>query len=101
MRLDQLNAALPVPGRILKGDGSEEITDIAFDSGAVQWGSLFVCVTGANADGHDYAQAALLAGAEALVVERELDARGAADSRRRLPPCDGPARRAHLRQSER
>ena len=73
MRLEQLNAALPTPGRILRGEESGEITAIAFDSEAVEWGSLFVCVSGANADGHDFAQAALLAGAEALVVERELD----------------------------
>jgi UDP-N-acetylmuramoyl-L-alanyl-D-glutamate--2,6-diaminopimelate ligase len=71
MRLDQLSAGLP--GRILRGDGSEEITGIAFDSTMVEPGNLFVCVKGKSSDGHDYAQAALLAGAEALVVERELD----------------------------
>ena len=88
MRLDELTVG--IPGRLLNGDGSEEITGIAFDSAMVKWGNLFVCVTGLSSDGHDYAQAALLAGAEALVVERELDLEVpqllVPDSRRAMAP---------------
>ncbi len=73
MRLDQLSAGLPMPGRIVRGDGSVEIADVAFDSGAAGPGTLFVCVVGSNADGHDFAESALASGASALVVERELD----------------------------
>ena len=73
MRLEQLSAGLPAPGRIVRGDGSVEVVDVAFDSGAVEPGALFVCVAGSNADGHDFAESALAAGAVALVVERELD----------------------------
>jgi UDP-N-acetylmuramoyl-L-alanyl-D-glutamate--2,6-diaminopimelate ligase len=36
-------------------------------------GALFFCVTGAAADGHDFAADAVRAGAAALVVERRLD----------------------------
>ncbi len=88
MRLDQLSAGLP--GRIVNGDGSEEITGIAFESSMVEWGNLFVCVKGMSSDGHDFAQAALLGGAEALVVERELDLNApqllVPDSRRAMGP---------------
>ena len=40
---------------------------------AVAPGSLFVCVPGQRADGHDFAADAVAAGAVALVVERRLD----------------------------
>ena len=67
MTLDQLSAA--AGGRIVRGDGSEEITDIAFDNARVERGSLFVCVRGMTADGHDFAESALLAGAVALALK--------------------------------
>ncbi len=88
MRLDQLSVA--VGGRIAGGDGSAEITDVDFDSGRVRPGSLFVCVRGMSVDGHDFAAAALGAGAAALVVERELPLAVpqliVADSRRAMGP---------------
>jgi len=71
MRLDELSAG---PGaKIARGDGATEIDDIAFDSRRVSPGTLFVCVIGATADGHDFAPAVVEAGAAALVVQRELD----------------------------
>ncbi|MEO7198416.1 MAG: Mur ligase domain-containing protein, partial [Solirubrobacterales bacterium] len=88
MRLDQLSSG--IAGRIVGGDGSEEITDIAFDSARVKPGTLFVCVRGMSADGHDYAPAALDAGARALVTDHELDLEVpqivVADSRRAMGP---------------
>ena len=88
MKLDQLSAGLP--GRVVRADGSEEITDIAFDSTRVAWGALFVCVRGMSADGHEFAQAALMAGAEALVVDHELELDApqlvVADTRRAMGP---------------
>ena len=80
MRLDQLSAGLP--GRILRGDGSEEITGIAFDSITVEWGNLFVCVRGMSSDGHDFAQAAAETRALMFVerfvadIDRRLEALG-------------------------
>ena len=50
-----------------------DITDLAYDARRVTPGALFVCVTGLNADGHDFAPGAVASGAAALVVERELD----------------------------
>ena len=71
MDLEQLTAAVP-DARILGAEGGIEIDDLAFDSRRVEAGTLFVCVPGMSSDGHDFAPAALAAGASALVVEREL-----------------------------
>ena len=49
-----------------------QIADLAYDSRRVPAGSLFVCVPGGTADGHDFAAAAVEAGAVALLVERVL-----------------------------
>jgi UDP-N-acetylmuramoyl-L-alanyl-D-glutamate--2,6-diaminopimelate ligase len=50
-----------------------EVEDLAYDARAVKPGSLFFCVPGGHADGHDFAADAVAAGAVALVVERPLD----------------------------
>jgi UDP-N-acetylmuramoyl-L-alanyl-D-glutamate--2,6-diaminopimelate ligase len=70
MMLRELSAALS-PTEIV-GDGSVEITDLAYAAGGVRAGALFFCVPGSRADGHDFAPAALERGAAALVVERRL-----------------------------
>jgi len=62
-----------VPDAEPRGDTALSILDVAYDSRAVGTGALFCCVQGATADGHDFARAALDAGAAALVVERWLD----------------------------
>jgi UDP-N-acetylmuramoyl-L-alanyl-D-glutamate--2,6-diaminopimelate ligase len=48
------------------------VEGLGSDSRTVQAGDLFCCVTGANADGHDFAAEAAEAGAAALLVSREL-----------------------------
>jgi UDP-N-acetylmuramoyl-L-alanyl-D-glutamate--2,6-diaminopimelate ligase len=53
--------------------GAVEITDLAYDASRARPGAAFFCVPGARADGHDFAPAALAAGAAALVVERPLE----------------------------
>ncbi len=73
MRLADLSAALPGGALQNAGDGGEEISDVAFDSRRAGPGTLFFCVRGATADGHEFAPAVVAAGAAALVVERELD----------------------------
>ena len=52
--------------------GLVEIEDLAYDSRRVAPGTLFFCVPGLRSDGHDFAVAAVQAGAAALVVERPL-----------------------------
>lgn len=58
---------------VCRGDEQTIITGLANDSGTVQAGDLFFCISGARADGHHYANQAAAAGAVALVVERELE----------------------------
>lgn len=55
-------------------DGTDrmEITGIAFDSRKVKPGNLFVCISGFETDGHQYAKAAAEKGAIAVVAEKEL-----------------------------
>ena len=50
-----------------------DVADLAYDARSVQPGALFACVPGAKADGHDFAPAAVEAGAVALIVERPLE----------------------------
>jgi UDP-N-acetylmuramoyl-L-alanyl-D-glutamate--2,6-diaminopimelate ligase len=49
------------------------IRGVTHDSRAVVPGGLFVAVPGQHVDGHDFAEAAIRAGAAALLVERPLD----------------------------
>jgi UDP-N-acetylmuramoyl-L-alanyl-D-glutamate--2,6-diaminopimelate ligase len=56
----------------IEGDESTRIGDLAYDNRKVGAGTLFFCVPGATADGHDFAAGAVEAGAAALVVERRL-----------------------------
>jgi UDP-N-acetylmuramoyl-L-alanyl-D-glutamate--2,6-diaminopimelate ligase len=61
--------------RELTGGGAPdvEITGLAYSSGDVGPGSLFFCVRGFRADGHDFAAGAVARGAVALVCERPLE----------------------------
>jgi UDP-N-acetylmuramoyl-L-alanyl-D-glutamate--2,6-diaminopimelate ligase len=55
-----------------RGGVDVEISALAYDSRKVGPGTLFFCVPGEKVDGHEFAAAAVEAGAVALVVEREL-----------------------------
>jgi UDP-N-acetylmuramoyl-L-alanyl-D-glutamate--2,6-diaminopimelate ligase len=57
----------------VRNAAAASVSDLAYDAGAVGPGSLFVCVPGQRADGHDFAKAAVERGAVALIVERPLD----------------------------
>ncbi len=58
---------------LVTGSPEVEITSLEYDSRKVAAGSLFVCLTGFRADGHEYIPDAVQAGAAALVVERQVD----------------------------
>ncbi len=57
---------------IEKGTEDIEIKNVVMDSRKVQMGDLFVCITGAVADGHDYAAAVAECGAAAVIVEKAV-----------------------------
>jgi UDP-N-acetylmuramoyl-L-alanyl-D-glutamate--2,6-diaminopimelate ligase len=57
----------------IRGDVEVEISSLAYDSRKAGPGTLFFCVPGEKVDGHEFAAAAVEAGAAALVVERALD----------------------------
>src|SRR3954470_2395523 len=53
-------------------DADPEIARLAYSTDSVTEGTLFLCVRGFRADGHDFAPAAVERGAVALVCERPL-----------------------------
>lgn len=55
-----------------EGDPAVTVTGMEFDSRRVAAGDLLFCVPGHTSDGHDFAPAAVAAGASALCVERPL-----------------------------
>ncbi|HEU5159728.1 MAG TPA: UDP-N-acetylmuramoyl-tripeptide--D-alanyl-D-alanine ligase [Streptosporangiaceae bacterium] len=58
-------------GRLLGADGDAVVTGpVLIDSRAIEPGALFAAVRGERVDGHDYAAAAVAAGAVAALVER-------------------------------
>lgn len=57
----------------IRGDIQTDIIGIAYDSRKVKKGSLFVCISGTQQDGHAYIPAALQNGAGALLVEKNID----------------------------
>ena len=52
-------------------------TDIVYDSRKAKPGCAFVCMRGANSDGHKYAAGAAQAGAAVIVAEEPVEAPGA------------------------
>ncbi|HET8684177.1 MAG TPA: UDP-N-acetylmuramoyl-tripeptide--D-alanyl-D-alanine ligase [Micromonosporaceae bacterium] len=65
--------AAAVGGRLAGADPGVRVTGpVEFDSRAAGAGGLFVAFAGANVDGHDFAPAALAAGAVAVLGTREL-----------------------------
>jgi UDP-N-acetylmuramoyl-L-alanyl-D-glutamate--2,6-diaminopimelate ligase len=69
--LERLIAAL-APADVVRR-APTAVDDLAYDARTARRGSLFFCVPGLRADGHDFAPEAVANGAVALVVERTLD----------------------------
>jgi UDP-N-acetylmuramoyl-L-alanyl-D-glutamate--2,6-diaminopimelate ligase len=55
------------------GRAPVDVTDLAYDARDAGPGSLYFCIPGSRADGHDFAREAVSNGAAALVVQRALD----------------------------
>ena len=71
MELDRLITAAS-PAEVVN-PAAVDVADLAYDAREVAPGALFFCVPGTHADGHNFAPAAVAAGAAALVAERPLD----------------------------
>ncbi len=88
MKLEQLLTR--VNYSVISGNTDIEITDVVYDSRKVIKDCVFVCLVGAAADGHRFAQDAVDRGAAAVVVSRDdVEINGAAviltdDTRRAL-----------------
>ncbi len=72
--LEQLKATVPGPqsGEVV-GDAGTVVTAMTHDSRRATPGSLYACVRGERHDGHEFAPAALAAGAAALLVDQRLE----------------------------
>lgn len=60
--------------KVVQGSDGIEIQKLVNDSRNVEKGDVFVCVSGANVDGHEFAADVSRKGAAALIVEKEVDA---------------------------
>lgn len=63
----------------IQGTRQAEISEVVYDSRKVTKDCLFICIEGANFDGHEYAQEAAKKGAKALVVSKEVKIEGVRD----------------------
>ena len=62
--------------KLVQGDlDNREVEGIVYDSRKVFHGCLFVCVKGANFDGHEFASAVADVGAKTIVVEDDVEVR--------------------------
>lgn len=73
MRLFDLRAELP-SARLI-GDGEITVNGVSHDSRLVRPGTLFVAVAGYKSDGHDFIARASQAGASAVLVQADHEAR--------------------------
>ena len=59
---------------VRQGSDEIEVTELINDSRKVTEGSVFVCISGAVSDGHDYIEDVAEKGAAAVIVERPVEA---------------------------
>lgn len=58
---------------VLQGGTDLEVSTLVYDSHKVEKGSVFVCISGAVRDGHDFAGEVVENGAAVLIVEKPVD----------------------------
>jgi len=61
-----------IPHTVLQGSTDIEISSVIYDSRKVTPGSMFICIVGANSDGHTYIPDVIGKGASCIVVSRDL-----------------------------
>lgn len=77
MRLSELLEKLDYT--IVRGVEDREISEVVYDSRKLKKDCLFVCVKGANFDGHDAAKDAAACGAAAVITQRDVEIDDASD----------------------
>lgn len=58
---------------VLQGTVEKEINRLQYDSRKIEQNDMFVCLSGFEVDGHDYALKAIDAGATVIMCEKDLD----------------------------
>lgn len=58
--------------QVVCGRADGQVTDVVYDSRKVQEGMMFICIAGANVDGHDFIEDVVDKGAQVLVVEKDV-----------------------------
>ena len=58
---------------LLQGNIDVEITDLVYDSRKITENSVFVCLVGANVDGHSFVNQAVEKNAAAVIVEKTIE----------------------------
>lgn len=58
---------------VVSGSTDKDIKSLCYDSRKVSKGSMFVCLTGFQSDGHEYIDSAIEKGATALLVEKDVE----------------------------
>jgi UDP-N-acetylmuramoyl-tripeptide--D-alanyl-D-alanine ligase len=75
IELSLAEIAAIVGGRLHRAEGGARVTStVEFDTRSLTPGSLFLALPGERVDGHDFAAAAVEAGAVAVLAAREVDA---------------------------
>lgn len=59
--------------QLIKGEIEKEIVNIQYDSRKVTDGDVFVCLSGFEVDGHNYANRAIENGATVIICEKDID----------------------------
>lgn len=57
----------------LQGNTETDVNSVVYDSRKISAGCLFICIVGANFDGHDFAPEAVGQGAKVLVVSKPIE----------------------------
>ena len=74
---------------VVRGTTELDVPDVVYDSRKITKGCLFICIEGANFDGHSAAAQAVEKGAAVLVTQKEVDI--PADFRRMVRASCPPA----------
>lgn len=62
--------------KCIAGSTEVSVAAVAYDSRKITKDCLFLCITGANADGHDFTEEAVKKGAKVLVTEKDIPMKG-------------------------